>query len=72
MFKVFIKQFKDDKYVGTACLCKDYEKLQSAIKAGDKNKLSDKSQVRIREYDDNKSNIISDDAQDTGTIIIDY
>lgn len=73
MYKVFIKQIKDDKIIGTACLVKDYDKLSSAIKSAKKNLLTNESKFRIREYDDaSQVNIISDDDNDTGTIIMDY
>lgn len=73
MYKTFIKQIKDGKIIGTACLTEDYETLTGAMIAGRENRLTPESKFCIRKYDDTRNvNIISDDDNDTGIIVMDY
>lgn len=72
-YVVYIRQIKNGELLGTARLEESFYCLDAAVIEATKNLLSDESVYRIREYDERISrNIMSDNDNDTGKIVIDY
>ena len=74
MYKTFIKQIDENgTLTGTSCLTEDFTTQDKAVIAAKENRLSPNSKYRIRKYDESRpTNIISDNKNDTGVIVIDY
>lgn len=69
-FKVMITQIIKKEVVGKSVLVEDYDKIHDAIHAADEySKVYDHQVYQIREYDNEKSNVISFDDLDTGKIV---
>lgn len=70
VYKTFIEQIKDGKYLGETCLVDEFENKEKAVEAGKECRFYPESKIRVRIYDRNKKvNIMSDNEQDTGEIV---
>ena len=70
IYKTFVEQVRDGKYLGKACLVEEFESVEKAVEAGKECQLFPESKVHVRMYDRSKKvNIMSDDEQDTGMIV---
>ena len=70
VYKTFVEQVRDGKYLGKACLTEEFETAEKAIEAGKECQLFPESRIHVRMYDKSKKvNIMSDDEQDTGMIV---
>lgn len=72
MYKIFVKTILGKKVVGKGCVCKDFDSLTEAVVNIQNYLVTPESTYRVRFYDERRNNIISDDEQDTGTIVINY
>ena len=70
MYKVMINQIVFNEELGKMVLTEDFINLETAKSSAEENsRIYSRKEYVIREYDDKKSNIISFDENDTGTVV---